>query len=164
MRLTNWKFQRNQEMGAKIGKALKSSEKQDFPVRQRTNAPRRATGAEIPQEAGVQDAASGGVPGPTRLESHQKGVKIETQTATKPAPSSNLPVPVLAEACHSLSRDTVTRTPEARESTTTAGPTLPAFSKKEPDSRGGQNLSELDPACDGWGNLWEEVGKAFFGK
>lgn len=44
---------------------------------------------EIPTKAGASDAVSGGVQGPTRLESHQS-VKIETQAATQPTPSTPL--------------------------------------------------------------------------
>ena len=44
-----------------------------------------------------------------------------------------LPAPVLAEPCHSLSKDTVTRKAEARESTI-----MPAVGVDITDSRGGQ--------------------------
>ncbi len=43
---------------------------------------------------------------------------------------------------------------QARESTKTQTPRM------QRDSRGGQYLSEIDVACDGWGNLREEVRRA----
>lgn len=143
MRLTNWRAIQNQEMGAKIRKALKPSEKQDFP----------ATGEKL--SGAVTDSLQGGWQPNTKNKAVAAAQPISDIANTEPSPvSTSLAVANQGEASEGPER--AGHKPLMRNPGEMAAPRQ-AYTASD-------TLSELDPACDGWGNLWEEVGKAFFGK
>ncbi|MEY2500557.1 MAG: hypothetical protein QOI07_891 [Verrucomicrobiota bacterium] len=104
---------------------------------------------------------------PAGTDSLHGGCQPNTQNKAGGGTENSLPVHVQAEPNSKIGDGvSVTGNGEARESTTARAEKSAvgnsAGAERDGHFRGGQNLSEIDVACDGLGHVWDEVARRFF--